>query len=154
MSYRNAIDLLTIAALAASARGVGLEDIERVLERDYSTAQRVIGALRERFPELEDFRDEESGRTRWKLPRTGIAPLLTPTADELAALYPKLGDWLKQRFAGWRAYVLTGDARVPKLIGLTPSKRIPLFNGDLECRLYEFVMVPGGARRRRGTLQS
>lgn len=69
-------------------------------------------------------------------------------ADELAALYPKVGDWLKQRFAGWRVYVLTGDARVPKLIGLAPSKRIPIFNGDLECRLYEFVIVPGGARRR------
>lgn len=71
--------------------------------------------------------------------------------DELALLYPKLGDWLKQRFVGWRAYILTGDARVPKLIGLAPSKRIPLFNGDLECRLYEFVIVPGGARRRLGT---
>jgi putative N6-adenine-specific DNA methylase len=68
--------------------------------------------------------------------------------DDLASFYPKLGDWLKQRFAGWRAYVLTGDARLPKLIGLTPSKRIPLFNGALECRLYEFVIVQGGARRR------
>jgi putative N6-adenine-specific DNA methylase len=37
---------------------------------------------------------------------------------------------------------------VQKLIGLAPSKRIPLYNGDLECRLYEFVIVPGGARRR------
>lgn len=70
--------------------------------------------------------------------------------DELESFYPKLGDWLKQRFAGWRAYVLTGDARLSKLIGLTPSKRIPLFNGALECRLYEFVIVQGGARRRLG----
>ncbi len=69
-------------------------------------------------------------------------------SDELELFYPKLGDWLKQRFAGWRAYVLTGDARLSKLIGLTPSKRIPLFNGALECRLYEFVIVQGGARRR------
>jgi putative N6-adenine-specific DNA methylase len=68
--------------------------------------------------------------------------------DELESFYPKLGDWLKQRFAGWRAYVLTGDPRLSKLIGLTPSKRIPLFNGALECRLYEFVIVQGGARRR------
>jgi putative N6-adenine-specific DNA methylase len=68
--------------------------------------------------------------------------------DELESFYPKLGDWLKQHFAGWRAYVLTGDARLSKLIGLTPSKRIPLFNGALECRLYEFVIVQGGARRR------
>lgn len=69
---------------------------------------------------------------------------------ELESFYPKLGDWLKQRFAGWRAYILTGDARVPKLIGLVPSKRVPLFNGALECRLYQFVIVPGGARRRLG----
>ena len=76
-------------------------------------------------------------------------------SDELASFYPKLGDWLKQRFAGWRAYVLTGDARLSKLIGLTPSKRIPLFNGALECRLYEFVIVQGGARRRlRPTTQT
>jgi putative N6-adenine-specific DNA methylase len=68
--------------------------------------------------------------------------------DELESFYPKLGDWLKQRFAGWRAYVFTGDARVPKLIGLAPTKRIPLFNGALECRLYEFLIVQGGARRR------
>ncbi|HEX6726261.1 MAG TPA: class I SAM-dependent RNA methyltransferase, partial [Nitrospira sp.] len=68
--------------------------------------------------------------------------------DELESFYPKLGDWLKQRFTGWRVYVLTGDARLSKLLGLTPSKRIPLFNGSLECRLYEFVIVQGGARRR------
>jgi len=68
--------------------------------------------------------------------------------DELESFYPKLGDWLKQRFTGWRAYVLTGDARVSKVIGLAPSKRIPLFNGSSECRLYEFIIVKGGARRR------
>ena len=67
--------------------------------------------------------------------------------EELDAFYPRLGDWLKQRFSGWRAYVFTGDLRVPKLIGLTPSKRIPLFNGPLECRLYEFQIVSGSMRR-------
>ncbi|HEY5931710.1 MAG TPA: class I SAM-dependent RNA methyltransferase, partial [Nitrospira sp.] len=67
--------------------------------------------------------------------------------QELELFYPKLGDWLKQRFAGWRVYVLTCDARLSKLLGLTPSRRIPLFNGSLECRLYEFVIVQGGARR-------
>jgi putative N6-adenine-specific DNA methylase len=67
--------------------------------------------------------------------------------DELETFYPKLGAWLKQRFAGWRAYIFTGDSRVPKLIGLAPSKRIPLFNGALECRLYEFKIVQGSMRK-------
>lgn len=68
--------------------------------------------------------------------------------EEFETFYPRLGDALKQRFAGWRAYVLTSDPRVPKLIGLTPTKRTPLFNGALECRLYEFILVQGSARRR------
>ncbi len=68
--------------------------------------------------------------------------------DRLAEFYPRLGDSLKRRFAGWRAYIFTADLRLPKLIGLAPSKRIPLFNGALECRLYEFRIVAGSMRRR------
>lgn len=66
--------------------------------------------------------------------------------DELESFYPKLGDWLKQRCAGWRAYVLTADPHFLKLIGLSPSRKIPLFNGALECRLYEFKIVKGSGR--------
>ena len=67
---------------------------------------------------------------------------------DLDEFYPRLGTWLKTRCAGWRVYLLTGDLRAPKLIGLAPSKRTPLFNGAIECRLYEFIIVEGGARRR------
>jgi putative N6-adenine-specific DNA methylase len=67
---------------------------------------------------------------------------------ELTAFYPKLGDVLKQRFAGWRACLFTADLRLPKLIRLTPSRRTPLFNGALECRLYEFQLVQGSMRRK------
>lgn len=70
------------------------------------------------------------------------------TAEELAAFYPKLGDALKKRFAGWRCYFFTADLRLPKLIRLQPSRRTPLFNGALECRLYEFAMVAGSHRGR------
>lgn len=66
---------------------------------------------------------------------------------ELEQWYPKFGDVLKQRFAGWTVYVLTADSRLPKLIRLAPSRKIPLFNGALESRLYEFQMVSGGNRQ-------
>jgi putative N6-adenine-specific DNA methylase len=65
----------------------------------------------------------------------------------LAAFYPRLGDALKQRFAGWTAYFLTGDARLAKLIGLKPSRRTPLWNGNIECRFYRFEIVAGRPRR-------
>jgi putative N6-adenine-specific DNA methylase len=67
--------------------------------------------------------------------------------EELARFYPKLGDALKQRFAGWRCYIFTADLRLPKLIRLEPSRRTPLWNGALECRLYEFEIVSGSHRR-------
>lgn len=86
MTYRNAIDLLAVAARAASLRGVSLREIQEIIERDYRTAQRAVKALGELFPELERLKDEETGGARWRLPRTAVAALLTPTADELAAL--------------------------------------------------------------------
>jgi putative N6-adenine-specific DNA methylase len=69
------------------------------------------------------------------------------SAEELARFYPKLGDALKKNFAGWRCHVFTADLRLPKLIRLEPSRRTPLFNGALECRLYEFKIVAGSHRR-------
>lgn len=140
MSYRNAIDLLTIGAMAASARGVGLEDIERVLERHYRTAQRVVDALRERFPELEEFRDEESGRTRWRLPRTAIAPLLTPTADELAAL--SLAEEMLANGAG-ADQVKALRLLHAKVLALIPDERSRRIEADEEALL----MAMGHAAR-------
>jgi putative N6-adenine-specific DNA methylase len=64
----------------------------------------------------------------------------------LAAFYPRLGDALKQRYAGWTAFLLSGDTRLPKLIGLKAARRTPLFNGAIECRLYEYRMVAGSLR--------
>ena len=67
--------------------------------------------------------------------------------EELAALYPKMGETLKRQFAGWNAYFLTTDMRLPKLMRLAPSKRTPLFNGSLECRLFEIKLVAGSNRK-------
>ena len=71
--------------------------------------------------------------------------------SELAEFYPKLGDALKQKFSGWRAYILSSDMTLPKLIRLAASKRTPLYNGALECRLYEFKLVAGSMRRTKPT---
>jgi len=67
--------------------------------------------------------------------------------ETLAALYPKMGEVLKRKFAGWNAYFLTTDLRMPKLMRLAPSKKTPLFNGPLECRLFEIKMVAGSNRK-------
>ena len=67
--------------------------------------------------------------------------------DDLVLLYPKMGEALKRKFAGWNTYFLTNDLNMPKVMRLTPSKRTPLFNGALECRLFEIKMVAGSNRK-------
>ncbi len=68
--------------------------------------------------------------------------------EELALFYPELGHALKKSFAGWRCHFFTADLRLPKLIRLQPARRVPLYNGALECRLYEFQIVAGSNRRK------
>ncbi len=67
--------------------------------------------------------------------------------DELAAFYPQLGTALKRHWAGWRCFFFTADLRLPKLVGLKPSRKTPLYNGPLECRLFEIRMVAGSNRK-------
>lgn len=51
------------------------------------------------------------------------------------ALYKDLGDHLKKRCKGATAWILCGDRELVGRLGLRPAKKIPLFNGGLECRL-------------------
>jgi len=67
--------------------------------------------------------------------------------EELALFYPKLGSALKRNFAGWRCHFFTADLRLPKLVRLQPARRVPLYNGALECRLFEIRIVAGSHRR-------
>lgn len=64
----------------------------------------------------------------------------------LHALYPQLGSWLKQHYAGWLAGMFTADRDMPKLMRLSPKRKIPLYNGNLDCRLFLLEMVSGSHR--------
>ena len=68
--------------------------------------------------------------------------------EELAEAYPLWASCLKNKFSGWRTYFLTSDFRLPKLMRLSPSKKTPLYNGALDCRLFEIKMVAGSNRKK------
>lgn len=68
-------------------------------------------------------------------------------ADALQEFYPALGNVLKKQFSDWRAYILSADMNLPKLIRLQASKRTPVFNGALDCRLFEYKIVAGSMRK-------
>lgn len=73
--------------------------------------------------------------------------------EELRDDYALLGDTFKKKFQGWTGYIFTGSPELAKEIGLKASRRHVLFNGAMECRLFEYSLysgtqAPEGTRRK------
>ena len=64
----------------------------------------------------------------------------TGEVEELQPLYKGFGDVLKQRCAGYTAYLFTGNLKLAKWIGLRTAKRFTLYNGPIECRLLKYEL--------------
>ena len=62
--------------------------------------------------------------------------------------FVQLASHWKKNYAGWTAWVLTPDLQLPKRMRLKESRRVPMWNGPIECRLFRFDMVAGSARAR------
>lgn len=67
-------------------------------------------------------------------------------ADELGETYKALGDFLKQRCAGYRAGVFTSNAALAKRIGLRAERKVPFHSAKLSCTLHVYGLWTGSAR--------
>jgi putative N6-adenine-specific DNA methylase len=61
------------------------------------------------------------------------------------ATWRSFGATLRHHFGGWRALLLSSDRGLPGQVGLRERRKTPLFNGQIECRLFEFEMRLRGA---------
>ena len=61
-------------------------------------------------------------------------------------LYNMIGNQLKHQFQGFKAWVFSSSEEGFKNIGLKPSKKIPLYNGPLECSLRLFEVYEGSKK--------
>ncbi|RIX79848.1 THUMP domain-containing class I SAM-dependent RNA methyltransferase [Acidovorax cavernicola] len=66
--------------------------------------------------------------------------------DGVGEFFPQLATHWKKNYAGWTAWVLTPDLKLPKQMRLKESRRVPMWNGPIECRLFRFDMVRGSNR--------
>jgi putative N6-adenine-specific DNA methylase len=64
-------------------------------------------------------------------------------ADGAAEFYAGLAAHWKRHYAGWTAWVLSPDPKLPSLMRLKESRRVPMFNGPIECRLLRFDIQAG-----------
>ena len=60
--------------------------------------------------------------------------------------FNRLSAHWKKNYPGWSAWVLSPDLKLPSKMRLKESRRVPMWNGPIECRLFRFDMVKGSAR--------
>jgi len=115
-----------------------------MLNPPYGERIEAIGkAGRRRSDEDTDEVDEaeESTRTRD-----------TPDRALPSDFHAQLAAHWKRAYAphpgGWTAWVLSPDPKLPSALRLKESRRVPLWNGPIECRLFRFELVLGSAREK------
>lgn len=66
--------------------------------------------------------------------------------QRLEALYEGCGDWFKSIGRGYRGYIFTGNLEMMKKVGLRTKRRLPFYNGEIECRLLEYDLYEGSKK--------
>ena len=66
--------------------------------------------------------------------------------NELESVYAGIGDFFKQKCRGYTGYIFTGNADLAKKVGLRAKRRIPFFNGRIECRLLAYELYEGSRK--------
>lgn len=69
--------------------------------------------------------------------------------SDIEGMYKTLGDTFKQNFAGYTAWVLSGNIAALKRVGLRPSRKLHLFNGPVEVRFHRFDLYSGSRKTGR-----
>jgi putative N6-adenine-specific DNA methylase len=72
----------------------------------------------------------------------------TAQTEDGGDFFPQLATHWKKNYSGWTAWVLTPDLKLPSKMRLKETRRVPMWNGPIECRLFKFDMVRGSARAR------
>jgi putative N6-adenine-specific DNA methylase len=67
-------------------------------------------------------------------------------AGNAGEFFAQLATHWKRHYSGWTAWVLSPDMKLPTAMRLKESRRVPMWNGPIECRLFRFDMVSGSAR--------
>ena len=83
----------------------------------------------------------------------GVVLFNPPYGERLEAdvndLYAQIGDTFKKNYAGCSAWLITSDIEAVKHIGLKHTRRIKLFNGQLECRFLKYEMYEGSKKQKK-----
>ena len=125
--YGSDIDLRSVRVARHNLKVAGLEETAKVMQSDFIKLEPPAskGTLVTNPPYGQRIGEDE----------------------DLKEVYPVWAKHMKESFGGWDTYFLTADLEMPKDMRLKPTKKTPLYNGALECRLFEIKMVAGSNRK-------
>ncbi|QIL70478.1 class I SAM-dependent RNA methyltransferase [Diaphorobacter sp. HDW4B] len=73
----------------------------------------------------------------------------TAQTEDGVEFFNQLASHWKKNYSGWSAYMLTPDMKLPSKMRLKESRRTPMWNGPIECRLFRFDMIKGAVKPRK-----
>jgi putative N6-adenine-specific DNA methylase len=125
--YGSDMDLRAVRVARHNLKVAGLEEVAKVMQSDFVKLEPPTseGVLVTNPPYGQRIGEDE----------------------DLKEVYPVWAKHMKESFGGWDTYFLTADLEMPKDMRLKPTKKTPLYNGALECRLFEIKMVAGSNRK-------
>jgi len=125
--YGSDMDLRAVRVARHNFKVAGLEEVAKVMQSDFVKLEppAAEGTLVTNPPYGQRIGEDE----------------------DLKEVYPVWAKHMKESFRGWSTYFLTADLEMPKDMRLKPTKKTPLYNGALECRLFEIKMVAGSNRK-------
>ena len=91
--------------------------------------------------------------TSKKIDQNNLHIIINPPYDkristDVNVLYAKIGDTLKNNYQYSDAWIITANLEAIKSIGLRSTKKIKLFNANLESRLLNYKIYPGTKKNK------
>jgi putative N6-adenine-specific DNA methylase len=77
----------------------------------------------------------------------GVAAREQAVTEDGGEFFSQLATHWKKNYSGWTGWILTPDLKLPSKMRLKESRRVPMWNGPIECRMFRFDMVKGTARK-------
>ena len=98
----------------------------------------------------EDAYDDADG-ARMDTPRFGARDIAQ--TEDGGDFFAQLASHWKKNYPGWTAWMLTPDLKLPSRMRFKESRRVPMWNGPIECRMFRFDLRAGSMRNKPNDTQ-
>ena len=78
-----------------------------------------------------------------RIEAAGVAGRQKAIVEGEGDFFLRLAQHWRANYAGWTAWILTPDLKLPGRMRLKENRRVPMWNGPIECRLFRFEMGRG-----------